>query len=174
MIDGTWRRIAGIHLQDDGTLAAVWLAQDPLADVTHLYDCAIFRIEIPVVIAEGLGARGRWIPIAWHKDAEEFSKELLNRGLNMLPEPCADSQAVAEIRSRDILQRMKTSRFRVDASAAEWLNEVRTFNREESKIPIEGYPLMAATRHAIEQLAYARPQSYGGSKKPNHPKVCIV
>lgn len=174
MVEPTWRRIAGIHVQEDGDIGVVWLALDPLADVTHLYDAALFKREVLAVIGEGISARGRWIPLAWHKDANEFADKLLDRGINCLPEPCADNQSVAEVISREIWQRMRTSRFRVDQRVGEWLDEFRTFYRDGSKIPTDSHPLMAATRHAIEMLQYAKPQSSPGSNRPNAPKLAIV
>src|SRR3990167_5649122 len=70
LVQADWRRIAGLHVQDDGVIGVVWLARDLVADVTHLYDCALFRREVDAVIGEGISARGKWIPVAWHKDAE--------------------------------------------------------------------------------------------------------
>jgi len=169
-----WRRICGVHVQDEGTLAAVWLAHDKTADVVHLYDCAKFSREVMAVIGEGLNARGRWIPIAWDKAAEDMSKKLLDRGCNMLPEPNKDSEAVAEVVSRDIWERMRTSRFKVDKRLAEWLDEYRSFFREDAKVPRTSHPLMSATRHAMSMLEYGRRQSPKGLRQVNYPKVSMV
>lgn len=174
MIDPTWKRIAGLHVESEGNIGVVWIANDPLSDVAHLYDCAIFRREVLAVIGEGIGARGKWIPVSWNKKASDFSEKLLDRGCNMLPEPCTDSEAMIEVVSREIWQRMRTSRFRVDKTAAEWLDEYRTFYRDDSQVPTEGYPLMAATRHAIEMMPYARAQRIGGKKQLNHPNVVVL
>lgn len=174
MIDPSWRRIAGFHAQDDGHIGVVWLAIDPYSDVAHLYDAAVFKREVMAVVAEGISARGRWIPLAWPKSAEEFQKQLLNRGINCLPEPCAEKQSVAEVISREIWQRMRTSRFRVDQRVGEWLDEFRNFYRDESKVPMEGFPLMAATRYAVEMARYAKPLEHPRSKKRNHPQVSVV
>jgi hypothetical protein len=174
MIDPAWRRIAGIHAMNDGEIGAVWLAHDTIADVTHLYDAALFKREVLAVVGEGISARGRWIPLAWHKDAKEFADKLLERGINVLPEPCSGNQSMAEVISREIWQRMRTSRFRVAAGVAEWLEEFRTFYRDGAKVPLDSHPLMAATRHAIEMLAYARPEQMPGSKRPNHPKIRVI
>lgn len=174
MIDPTWRRIAGLHVVDDGDIGVVWLAQDTTSDVVHLYDCCVFRREVLAVIAEGISARGRWIPVAWNKKAGDFADKLLNGGINMLPDGSVDSPSLIEVVSREVWLRMRTSRFRVDKTAAEWLEEYRTFYRDESQVPTEGYPLMAATRHAIEMLPYARRQSGVMKAKKNHPEVSIL
>lgn len=174
MIDQAWKRIAGIHVENEGEIGAVWIAHDTIADVTHLYDAAIFKREVIAVIGEGIAARGRWIPLAWHKDGEEFADKLKERGINVLHEPSADKQSVAEVLSREIWQRMRTGRFRVERSVAEWLEQYKAFYRAETKIPLEGYPLMSATRHAIEMLGYARPERMPGSQRLNYPKIKVV
>ena len=180
MIEDYWRRIAGFHVEEDGDMGVVWIAHDTTANVTHLYDAAILRSEVLAVIAECIANRGRWIPIAWHGKAKEFVDRFNNseneyyRGLNFLHDPCGDSQAIAEVLSREIDQRMKGGQFRRSRALGEWAQEFKGFYKDGSKIPLEGYPLMAATRHAIEMLHYARPLAQPGSKKLNYPKVAIL
>lgn len=173
MIDSTWRRIAGVHAQDDGIIGAAWLAHDKDTDVIELYDACAFRREPLAVIAEGLVARGRWIPIAWHKDAKEFSDNLLNRGCNMLHEHSDESDAMAEVHSREILERMETGRFLVVDRLKNWLDEAK-FLRAAGKVPLSGYPLMSATRHAYAQLAYAKRQAKRSERQVNFPKVAMI
>lgn len=179
-IEDHWSRIAGFHVQDDGDIGVVWIAHDTTANVTHLYESAILRSEPLAVIAECIANRGRWIPVAWHTKAKEFVEKLQNsdgegyRGINFLPEPCSDSQAIAEVISREIWQRMSGSQFRVDKRVGEWLEEYRGFYRDGSEIPMDGYPLMAATRHAIEMLHYAKQNALKESSKLNYPKVAIL
>lgn len=165
MADSNSRRIAGVHAQEDGIIGAVWLAHDKETDVIELRDACAFRREPLAVMAEGLVARGRWIPIAWHKDAKEFADKLLDRGCNMLPEPSEESDAMAEVHSREILERMDTGRFLVVSRLKNWLDEAK-FVRSEGKVPIAGYPLMSATRHAYAQLEYAKRQT---KRNPNAP-----
>lgn len=174
LIPEDWRRIGGIHLEEDGTLGAVFLALDMSADIVHCYDAALFRTEVPAVIADGLAARGRWIPLAWAKGQEAFSTDLLERGLNVLPEPSGDTEGVAEVISREIWQRMRGSRFRVEKHVGEWLDEARKFYRDDNAVPRTGFPLMSATRHAVAQLRYARPQKWPGAKRANHPNIRII
>lgn len=175
MIDSTWRRIAGIHVEDEGEIAAVWFSHDKTTDCVHLYDCAIFRREVLAVIGEGLNVRGRWIPIAWEKSAEDMANKLLERGCNILPEAEKETDAVREVGSREIWERMRTGRFKVDKRMAEWLDEYRSFYRQEGQVPKTSHPFMSATRHAITQLPYARAQKPQGRPPPkNHRKVAIV
>ena len=156
-LDQSWRRIAGIHIEDNGDIAAVWLAHDKDADCVHLYDCAVFRREVMAVIAEGLNARGRAIPLAWEQSGQEVIEKLKERGCKVLSEGYKDTPAVSEVTSRDLWERMRTGRFKVDRRNAEWLDEYRNFYREDGQVPQESFPLMSATRHAIGQLKKAAP-----------------
>ena len=174
MIQSDWRRIAGIEVGDDGTIACVWTAHDKKTDIIHMYDACIFRREVPVVIAEGLNARGRWIPISWEAKAKDFADKLLDRGCNMLPEPNKDSDTMAEVVSRDIWERMRTGRFKVDKRLKEWLDEFDTFHRKDSKVPKGTHPMMAATRHAMAMLDYARRQSPKKRKQPITARIAII
>jgi hypothetical protein len=174
VIPDYWKRIAGMHADEDGTVGVVWLAIDDRSSVIHCYDAATFKTEVLAVIADSVHARGRWIPVAWRKKDEPFANKLMDRKINVLPEPSSDSAAVVEVVSRDIWLRMRGSRFKVDETVYPWLEEFNVFYRDESKVPDKGFPLMAATRHAMEQLPYAKAQVMPGSKRPNHPKVAIL
>lgn len=175
MMQPDWRRIAGIHVIDDGTAAVVWIAHDRHTDTIHVYDCAMFRREVLAVIAESINARGRWIPVAWEKKAKAMSEKLKDRGVNMTYDPFEDNDAVAEVIARDIWERMRGSRFRVDKRLAEWLDEFKTFTRTDHKVPRETHPLMTATRFACGMYdEWARPERMPGASKPSYPKIAIV
>lgn len=174
-IDPTWRRIAGLYVKDDGLMAAVWIAHDGESDITHLYDCCSFGREVVAVITDGLNARGRWVPIAWEKSAKEISDELYKRGCNMLKDPVLDSDAFAEITTREILIRIRTGRFKVNDRLQDWLEELKTYNRSDSKVPRESHPLMTATRLAIAGLKNAKAERKPvASNKRLYPKIAIV
>lgn len=174
MVDNASRRIAGIHAQEDGLIGAVWLAHDKDADVVEIYDACLFQREVLAVIAEGMVARGRWIPIAWHRDAKEFADKLLDRGCNMLSEPSIETEVMAEVASRDILERMETGRFLVVSRLKNWIDEAR-FSRSDGKVPRSSHPLMAATRHAYGQLEYAKRQAKRGQQQAtNFPEVSMI
>lgn len=174
MIQPRWKRIAALHCQGQAEIAAAWLAHNRDADTVHLYDCALFKVEVLAVIAEGLVARGRWIPVAWEQDAKEIADSLLERGCNMLPKPVKETPAMSEVVSREILARMRSGRFKVDSRLAEWLDEYRSFYRQEGQVPRDSYPLMSATRHAVGQLDFALAQATHGGRKTAYPKVAIV
>lgn len=174
MIDPLWRRICGLHIEDEGHVGAVWIAHDKETDTLHAYDCAIVRKEVLAVISECLNSRGRWIPIAWEKSAKAMADQLIDRGCNMLPETDTETKAIREMSTREIWERMRTGRFKVDKRLSEWLDEYKTFNREDSQVPNAKHPLMSATRHAVAQLDYAIRQRTTHKTQRNFPKVAIV
>lgn len=173
MIEDRWPRIAGIHVRPDGGMAAVWIAHDKDSDCLHLYDCHIFDREVLAVVAEGLNRRGKWVPIAWHQEAKEIADNLLDRGCNTIPEPLKATDAIAEVTAREIEERMRTGRFKVDRQLDGWIEEFRTFHRQDQKMPIDSHPLMAATRHAVAMLEWARPKPTRGTNA-NYPRLAIV
>jgi hypothetical protein len=172
MIPDDWPRIAGMHVRDDGDIGCVWMAHDKDRDLVHLYDACLFQREVLAVIAEALNARGRFIPVAWtHK---EIADDLLERGVRMLPEPCDDSDAAAEVASRDVWSRMRSHRFKVERSLRQWSDEFESYNREGQKVPRDTHPLMSATRYAVQMLPWARRSAPKRGRNINFRKVAIV
>lgn len=169
-----WRRIAGIEVEEDGKVAAIWIGHDKLSDVVTLYDACKFNAEVLAVISEGLNARGRWIPIAWNVTSKDFSDKIMERGCNVLFEGLKESPQMAEIASRDIEERMRTGRFKVDRRLAEWLSEFELFSKQGGKIPVSGYPLMAATRYAIGQLDLAKKLQSPRKLKTNTRRISMI
>ena len=172
MIKEGWRRIAGIHIQSDGQISAVWMAWDPDTDIVHIYDACNFRREVLAIIAEGLNSHGRGVPISWVD--KDLSEKLDDRGCNMNPDKADDSESMTEMITRDIGGRMRSGRIKVGPELAEWLKEFETFNRKDSKVPRGTHPLMAATRHAMSQLEDARAEVTYRSTNKIFPQVAIV
>lgn len=169
-----WRRIAGVEIEEDGKVAAVWLGHDRLSDVVTLYDACKFNAEVLAVISEGMNARGRWIPIAWNVTSKDFSDKIMERGCNVLFEGLKETPQMAEMASRDIEERMRTGRFKVDRRLAEWLSEFELFSKQGGKIPVSGYPLMAATRYAIGQLDLAKKLQSPRKIKANERRISMI
>lgn len=143
------KRIASIHVEKEGLIAAVWMGHEKLSDCVTLYDCCKFNNEVFPVISEGINARGRWIPIAWEKKAKDVADKFLDRGCSMLYDPVDETPFLAQMLSRDIAERMRTGRFKVEKRLGEWLSEFKVFNESDGQIPTESFPLMAATRYGI-------------------------
>lgn len=170
MIAPEYKRICGIHMQEQGEIGAVWMAHDKETDRIHLYDACVFKNEVLAVIAEGLNARGRWIPIAWTNDDKDLADQLLKRGCTTLYEP---AQEVTEMTSRDIDERMRSKRFKVEPRLGEWLEEFKAFYKEGSQVP-KGFPLMTATRIAVADLRKAKRQASKSKSQKNYPQVAMI
>lgn len=158
-LESGWFRIAGMHADVSGEIGAVWLAHDRNSDRVYLYDSALFRREVFAVIADrfkGKGGATAWIPIAWEQSAEEVVNKLKERGCRPLPEGYKDSPAMAEATSREIWERMRAETFAPASHNTHWFEEIDRFKYHDKKVPLDGFPLMSATRHAIGQIKSAR------------------
>ena len=171
MIDPSLKRIAGMHVCEDGSIALVWIAYDKDGDHCQLYDSCVMKREVPAVIAESINARGRWIPVAWNN--KEMADQLLERGCKMIPEESDETDAIAEVTTRDIWERMRTKRFHVDKRLKDWAEEVQSATRDKNRIPRDSYPLVAATRYAIRRLSYAR-RLQPKRAALNKPRIAII
>jgi hypothetical protein len=160
-----WPRIAGLDFGWDHPTAAVWMAWDRDADVVHVYDCYRLREQTPVVHAAALNARGRWIPVAWPHDGLQhepgsgvtLAQQYREQGANLLPDKAvfADGSNSVEAGVLDLLDRMKTGRFKVAAHLGDWWEEFRLYHRKNGQIVKIGDDLMAATRYALMMLRFA-------------------
>jgi phage terminase large subunit-like protein len=166
-----WARICGLDIGWDHPTAAVWLAWDRDADVVHVTDCYRVREQTPVVHAAALNARGNWIPVAWPHDGLQLdpgsgvpiARQYRDHGANLLPEKATfpDGGNGVEAGVLQILDRMKTGRFKVAEHLNDWWEEFRLYHRKDGQIVKEGDDLMSATRYAVMMLRHARtaPQS---------------
>lgn len=175
MIPEHFQRICGLHTDESGDYSAVWLALDTDNGRIRVSDCAIWREgEMSVVLAEALHARGRWIPIAW--DNETLATELKRQHrCMMLPNKAPDTAEAVDLAFRDLQQRMRARIFTVDAHCTEWLAEFNRFTEFGAKrIPTEGFPLMSATRIAVQNIQRARALGPKAAHTKNYPKLALV
>ena len=155
-ISSEWPRIIGLHSDLSGKIAAVWIAHDVTTDRIFLYDAVIFQRQVFAVIAERLQGKSKDIPIAWEQSAEEIMKKLKDRGCKPLLEGYKETPALAEVIAREIWGLMESSKFQVGDHNKNWFDERERFWLNEEKVPLEGFPLMSATRHAIINLKKAK------------------
>jgi len=169
------KRIAAIRCEDDGLIAAVWMAHDTISDTVEIYDSCEFRREVLAVIAAGLNARGRWIPIAWEKSSSDLAdKLLLDHGCKMLVDPVIETPQETEMLSREIWERMRTGRFKVDRRLADWQREFKLLDANKGQIPVAGYPFMAATRYAVAKLRDAKRLKSSKAHKTMTRQIAMV
>lgn len=168
------KRLAAIHVEDEGRISCVWVMHDKLADCVTVYDACKFNSEVLAVISEGLNARGRWIPIAWETKSGDIAEKLTERGCTMLHEGFKETPQMAQMLSRELEERMRTGRFKVSQRLGEWKQEFKLFNESGGKIPLESFPLMAATRYAIACLDQGKRFRSIPRKNGNAPKVAMI
>jgi phage terminase large subunit-like protein len=176
-IPAAWPRIVGLDIGYDHPTAAVWLAWDRDADTVHVTDCYRLREETPVVHAAAIKARGAWIPVAWPHDGlahdkgsgEQIAALYRAQGLVMLPERATfeDGSSGVEAGVLDMLDRMKTGRFKVAAHLNDWWEEFRLYHRKDGLIVKERDDLMSATRYAVMMLRFAAVQRVQ-APRPRH------
>ena len=164
-IERHWARIAGLDIGWDHPTAAVWIAWDKDSDTVHIYDAYRAKEQTPVVHAAALNARGKWIPVAWPHDGLQHDKgsgvtiaqQYRNNGANLLMDKATfpDGSNGVEAGIMDMLDRMKTGRFKVAAHLNEWWEEFRLYHRKDGQIVKEGDDLMSATRYALMMLRCA-------------------
>ncbi len=175
LIPDHYRRICGLHTDEEGDYAAVWLVMDPSSGRIRVNDCAVWREgEMSVIVAEALHARGRWIPIAWDNEALATELKRKHRCM-MLPEKALDTDDAVDLAFRALQERMRTRLFTVDGHCSEWLTEFKRFTEFGSKRIPGGFPLMSATRVAMQNLERSRakgPREAAPTK--NYPKLAIV
>ena len=171
-INKAWRQIAGFSILESGVMGIVWISVDAEWDVVRIHHAIEMRRESLALPAAELN-RKRWIPVAWEN--EEFAEKLQDDyGCNMLPDRSGDDQAQAEVLTNAMLERMKTGRWKFGPGADTWAKEYSAFNRDGGAIDRDSFPLMAATRHAIAQIKYARAEQSSKSGQRLYPKVAIA
>lgn len=163
-----WRQIIGIDFGWDHPTAAVKLLHDPANDVIHVTS-AYRRSEAPIVVhAAAIRLWGQWIPVAWPHDGlqhdkgsgDQLADAYRKQGLRMLSEraqfPDKRGNGV-EAGVLEMLDRMVTGRFKVDATLHQWWEEFRMYHRKDGQIVKERDDLMSATRYALMMLRFALP-----------------
>lgn len=168
-----WVQINGLDFGWDHPFAAVNCAWDRDADC--FYVCKEYgeREQTPVVHAAAIKPWGEWIPCAWPHDGLQHDKgsgEALKdqysaQGLNMLPEKATfpDGGNGVEAGVMEMLDRMKTGRWKVFRTCAKWVGEFRLYHREDGLIVKLKDDRISASRYALmmRRFAESRPD-----KKP--------
>lgn len=171
-----WRRISGIDFGWEHPTAGAWLLYDPDTDCLHLYDCYRQSHATPVVHAAAFKARGSWIPVAWPQDGLQHEKgtgvqlqaQYRKQGLRMLNEPASfestnteretnTSLVSVEAGISELLDRMKTGRFKAAAHLSDFWEEVRMYHRKDGQIVKINEDIISAVRYATMMLRYAIP-----------------
>ena len=164
-----FRRICGIDFGIDHPAAACWIAHDADADVIYVYDCYKARGQTAAYHSQAIMSRGKWIPVSFPHDGMIRDKgggialkdQYLAHGVNMLGFSARYDDAKGGGQSRepitlDILERMRTGRFKVFNHLNDWFEEKRMLHRKDGKIVPERDDIESATRYAVMMLRCAR------------------
>ena len=159
----TWSHIAGIHVEEDGSGAVVWLGQDKdgkkATGRITLYDSWVFEPGTHfALIADAIKARGDGrVSIAWEVSDEFFVKALRDRGCKFLAEGYTETPDICATDVREIGEKLSSGLFFVLNTNTVWFAEYEGFVPKDGVIPQSGFPLMSATRHALHFLRRAKP-----------------
>lgn len=181
-------RISGIDFGLDHPFAAVWFAYDEGTDTVYVYDCFKKSDETPVYHAAAIKARDPrgFIPIAWPHDGmnrDKVTKKALwkqyrDHDLKMLrlsaryDDEVGGSQAIKPV-CMEILERMKTGRFKVFSNLDAWFGEMRTYHMKDGKIMDINDDLMAATRYAHMMIRKARINTITIKRRPKYTRPIV-
>jgi len=128
---------------------------------------------------------GQWIPVAWPHDGLqqdkgsglELRRQYLDHGVNMLSTYAAyedDRKNSLEPALIDMLEYMKSGRFKVFRHLESWLEEFRLYHRKDGKVVKEKDDALSASRYAFMMRRYAAPKALVGAKpKPRHTKPIV-
>ena len=183
-----WPVIGGLDFGWTHPTAAVKMAIDIQRDAYYIIAEYRKDKEVPQIHALTLKAWGQYLRWAWPKDGsgergatgEQFVELFHAEGMRMLPEhakflPTAAAkqrgQSVVSVERgvQEILQRMRTERFKVFASCRGLLNEIRMYHRIDGKIVEREDDTIDAMRYAVMMSRYAEP--HRAARLPPSPQI---
>jgi len=133
--------------------ACLWAATDPTSQITYLYSEYYQGQAEPIIHAEGIKARGVWIPgvidSAAHGRSQEDGKQLFEiyQGLGL---DISNANKSVEAGIYTVWQMLSTNRLKVFASLVNWFSEFRLYRRDENgKIVKDKDHLMDNTRYLV-------------------------
>lgn len=166
-----WRLINGLDFGGgDHPSAAGQIAYDPDHDIIHVTRgkkvYGVSDIATPLVIASDVKKWGDNIPVAWPHDGlihdkgsmKQLAKQYRDAGLNMLSEHATNEAGGNGVEAAigDMLDRMRTGRFKVDENITDFFEEFRLFHRKDGKIVKIRDDLISAIRYALMMLRFAK------------------
>lgn len=162
-IPSHWRRVCGIDVGIAHDTAAVWTAYDAATDTMYIYDCYSASGDIPAVHATAINARGKWIPVILPHDSGNTEKGTgksmiefyIEAGINVQHDTFYNTMSINGVKNNhvepglmNILQRMKTGRFKVFKTCGKVFEEMRRYHRKDGKIIKKFDDTMDAMRYS--------------------------
>jgi phage terminase large subunit-like protein len=163
-----WAQIGGLDFGWDHPAAAARLAWDRDSDVMYVVGEYRESQNTPVIHAAAIKPWGDWLPWAWPHDGlqhdkgsgEQLAGQYRAQGLNMLNEKATfdDGSNGVEAGLMDMLDRMKTGRWKVFRTCTKWLEEFRMYHRKDGKVVKLKDDLISASRYALMMKRFAETQ----------------
>ncbi len=179
-----WAQIIGIDFGYDHPFAAAKLAWDKDDDIIYVTNTYRSSEETPVIHAASVKPWGAEIPVAWPHDGLQHDKGSGERlaglykeqGLNTLLDHATYEEGGYGVEAGvlDMLDRMKTDRWKVFRHLNDWLEEFRLYHRKDGKIVKVKDDLISASRYALMMKRYAMQGSAGFNRKLVYPELGIV
>lgn len=159
-IPAHWPRINGLDFGWDHPFAAIQMVWDRDGDCLYVTREYREREATPLVHAAVIKAWGDWVPCAWPHDGLQHDKgsgqalrdQYVAQGLHMLPGRATfeDGKSFGiEAGVMEMLDRMRTERFKVFRSCGQWMSEKRLYHRKEGLIAKVRDDLISASRYAM-------------------------
>lgn len=160
-----WPQIGGMDFGYDHPFAACTLAYDQESDTIYVTREYREREQTPVIHAASLKPWGDWIPWAWPHDGLQHDKGSADQlkalyeaqGLKLTYEKATweDGGNGVEAGLFEMLDRMKTGRWKVFSTCTEWFEEYRLYHRKDGKIVKLRDDLLSSSRYALMMKRYA-------------------
>lgn len=156
-----YKRLPAIDFGIAHPTSVVWTAYDADRDIVYVYDCYKQEGEVPAIHASQIKARGN-LPVIYPHDGdnrEKGSGDTLadiyrQNGVTMLAKfSNPDGTNHVEPGILEILERMRTGRFKVFSDLKDWFDEFRRYHRKNGKIVKEFDDVMDATRYSAISVA---------------------
>lgn len=165
-IPAHWVQIVGIDFGWDHPFGAVRLAWDRDNDIVYMTADYAQREATPVIHAAAIKGWGDWLPVSWPHDGLQHDKgsgqsleaQYKAQGLKTLPERATfpDGGFGVEAGVMEMLDRMKTGRWKVFSTCGRWLQEFRLYHRVDGLIVPERDDVISASRYAYMMRRFAK------------------
>ncbi|QTP63585.1 DNA packaging protein [Candidatus Liberibacter africanus] len=160
-----WVQIGGMDFGWHHPFAAVHLVWNRDSDTIYVVKNYRCREQTPIFHAASLKSWGNWFPWAWPHDGlqhdkgsgEQLAVQYRQQGMKMLPEWATfdDGSNGVEAGISDMLDRMRSGRWKVFAECQEWLDEFRQYHRRDGRVIKEKDDLICASRYALMMKRFA-------------------
>jgi phage terminase large subunit-like protein len=176
-----WYVIAGLDFGWDHPTAATKLAWDKDSDCVYVINDYSKSKEVAAMHVASLKPWGEKLPFAWPHDGLQHDKQsgqplaesYKAYGLNMLYERATmtDGSSSLEASTLEMLDRMRTNRFKVFNTCQLWINEFRSYHRKDGLIVKLKDDVISSSRYALMMLRYAEQISRMNANKYHYEGV---